>query len=89
MIISIGINIILFILGGIFKFLPIVTIASIPYIGETVSNTLLTMVTTWNAFIVTFPYAGIAWNVLLYVILPFEALMLLGKFFLGSRMPNN
>jgi len=89
MLITIFINIILFVVGGIFKLLPVVTIASIPYIGDQVSSFLVTMVTTWNAFIDTFPYAGIAWNVFIYVILPFEALMLLGKFFLGHRMPNN
>jgi len=88
MIITIFLNIILFIIGGIFRLLPEVDIASIPYIGEAVSGFLHTMILTWNAFIGTFPYAGISWNVFL-VVLTFEGLMLLGKFLLGHRMPNN
>jgi len=89
MIITIFINIVLFIIGGIFKILPVVTIASIPFIGEEVSGFLTSMILIWNAFTATFPYAQIACNVFLFVILPFEGLMLVGKFFLGHRMPNN
>jgi len=89
MIITIFLNIIIFIIGGIFRLLPVVSIASIPYIGSAVSGYLTTAVLTWNAFIATFPYAGIAWNVFIFVILPFEALMLIGKFFLGHRMPSH
>jgi hypothetical protein len=87
MIINLLLSVLLNLFSLIFIFLPIVKISDIPYIGTTVSSILLTMVETWNAFIASFPYAGIAWNVLLLVVLPFELLMLLGKFFLGHRLP--
>lgn len=77
------------ILGIIFVFFPVVTIASLPVIGPSLSTILITMVTTWNAFMVTFPYAQVAWQVFLFVILPFELLMLIGKFFLGHHLPVN
>jgi len=89
MIINLFINLVLLIFGSLFVFLPEVSISSIPYIGVPFYNLLVSLVSMWNAFISTFPYAGIAWNVLLFVILPFEVLMLLGKFFLGHRMPSN
>lgn len=73
--------------GALFYFLPVVTLADIPLIGDFVSETLTEMVLIWNAFIGTFPYAEIAWNIFLFVILPFEGLMLIAKFFLGHRLP--
>lgn len=79
--------VIVMILSGIFGFLPTVSIATIPYIGESVESVLITMITTWNAFLVTFPYAEVGWNIFLYVIIPFEILMLIAKFFFGSRLP--
>lgn len=75
--------------ASLMSYLPEVSIASIPWAGEWISETLVSLVLTWNAFMVTFPYAETAWNVLLWIILPFEALMLLGRFFLGHRMPVN
>jgi len=89
MIIILLLNLLLLVFGTIFSILPVVTISSIPLIGPTVSTFLFTMVGVWNAFMLTFPYARIGWEVFLYVILPFEALMLIGKFFLGSRMPSH
>jgi len=75
---------------GIFMFiLPPVHLNALPFIGSGFYDLLVTMVSMWNAFIVTFPYAGIAWNVFLYVILPFELIMIIGKAFLGSRMPHH
>lgn len=88
MIINYLISFILGIISIFFVFLPVVTLADIPVIGDTISSLLLTMVRMWNSFIDTFPYAGTAWQVFLYVILPFELLMLVGKFFLGHRMPD-
>jgi len=76
-------------LGSIFQFLPVVTLATIPTIGPVLSSSLITIIKTYNAFIVTLPYAQIGVNVLLYVILPFELLLLVGKFFLGHRLPVN
>jgi len=86
------INLIIFAVMGlvsaIFVLLPVVTIASIPVIGQSMSDILGTMVITWNAFIVTFPYAGVAWGFWPWIV-GFELLLLLGKFFLGHRMPTN
>jgi len=89
MITNLFINFILLIFGWIFTLLPHVTISSLPIIGEFLSSTLIQMVRVWNAFIETFPYAQVGWDVFKYVIIPFEGLMLLGKFFLGSRMPSH
>jgi len=89
MIIDLTINVLLTLVSVIFVFLPVVSVSSIPYYGEDIASVLLTVVTTWNAFMVTFPYAVVLWNIFLYVILPFEFLLLIGKFFLGSRLPSN
>jgi len=88
MIVSLFINIILAIFGTLFSFLPVVSLATIPVIGETIRELLITVVQMWNAFIITFPYAEIAWLNFLVIILPFEILMLVAKFFLGSRTPS-
>jgi len=71
-------------ISAIFVFLPVVTIADIPFIGESVSSTLLTMMEYWNGFTATFPYAIHVTQVFLLVIVPFELLMLVSKLFLGS-----
>lgn len=75
----------MFLITAIFYFLPVVTISSIPYIGSTVSSLLLTIVKMFNAFADTFPYVTVLWHTFLYVVLPFEFIMLIMKFFLGSR----
>jgi len=87
MIINLLLSVFLSIFQGILYFLPVVTIADIPVIGSIVQSSLITMVQTWNAFIVTFPYAGTVSTVFFAVIIPFEFLMLVGKFLLGHRMP--
>jgi hypothetical protein len=89
MIINLIFGVILGLISAIFFLLPVVTIASIPVIGSTLLVILGTMVTTWNAFMITFPYAQVVWQVFLFVILPFEILMIIGKFFLGQHMPTN
>jgi len=89
MIINLIIGVLLAMVAGVFSFLPTVNLSSIPVVGSGIASTLLTMTTTWNAFLVTFPYASTAWTVLLTVILPFELLLLIAKFFLGSRVPAN
>jgi len=43
----------------------------------------------WNAFLLTFPYAQLPWQLFKYAILPFELTMLLAKFILVSRVPAN
>jgi len=54
-----------------------------------IDSALVSMISTWNAFMVTFPYAQTGWNMFLYFILPFELIMLIMKFVLGSRSPSN
>jgi len=89
MIINFIISSILDFFTGIFSFLPEVSLSDIPVIGSSVSSTLSLMVTKYNALIETFPYAQTGFLIMVYVILPFEILMLVAKFFLGSRVPNN
>jgi len=83
------IYLILLVVSSIFSLLPVVSIASIPIIGPSVSTFLVTAVKLYNGFITTFPYAQTAFQALIYVIIPFELLMILGKFLLGSRVPAN
>jgi len=85
MIIDLLISTVGMILKGIFQFFPIVTLADVPVIGDTIRSLLLTVVKTWNSFLVTFPYSEVVWNIFLFVILPFEGLMIFLKFLLGSR----
>jgi len=87
MIINLIIQVLINILGAIFYFLPIVSIEDIPLIGESVSNTLLTIIYTWNAVVETLPYLGTVSTVFFTIIIPFEILVILSKFFLGSRSP--
>jgi len=72
---------------AIFDLLPTATLSDLPIIGDTIAVTLETVVETWNAFMVTFPYANTLWEVFIYVILPFEILLLVAKFLLGHRVP--
>ena len=89
MIISLLLNIFLSLFGVIFGMFPVVKISSIPFVGSALSGLLTQIVGVWNAFMVTFPYAQYGWTVFLVVILPFEALLLLVKFFLGHHTPAN
>jgi hypothetical protein len=75
------------IINGVLSFLPVVSLSSV--FGLDLASPLSGVVSTWNAFMITFPYAMVAWHMLLWVVLPFEALMLLGKFLLGHRLPVN
>lgn len=88
MILNILIQFVLRVFSAIFSIFPEVSILSLPF-GEQIRDNLILAVSYWNAFSGTFPYALVAWHVFLWVILPFEALMLLGRFFLGHRMPVN
>lgn len=53
-----------------------------------IDNALSYAVGLWNSFMVTFPYASVAWHMFL-LMLVFEALMLVLKFVLGQRLPVN
>lgn len=88
MIINLLINLILLIFGSLFVFLPVVTLENVPYIGEALRGIIIDMVGVWKAVLTTFPYAQVAWDVFLYVIMPFEILLLVSKFFLGHRSPH-
>jgi len=87
MILNLLINFILLIFSSLFIFLPEVHLSDIPYIGAPLVSGLTYMVGIWNSFMITFPYAVIGWQVFLWVIVPFEILLLVAKFFLGHRLP--
>jgi len=89
MIINLLINLILLIFGSLFVFLPEVSLSSIPFIGPEIVSILGTVMGIWNAFMTTFPYAETGFYIFLWVILPFEILMIIAKFFLGHRTPAN
>jgi len=92
MIINLFLNFLFLVLGFVFTLgglLPPVDIASLPFIGEFLSSTLITVVQILNAFVDSFPYAGVAWNIFIWVILPFEVVLLVAKFILGHRVPTN
>lgn len=72
----------------IFYFVPSAKVVDVWFIGEFASNLLGQIGTTWNAFMVTFPYAEIAWNVFIFGILPFEFALAVLKFFIGHRIPS-
>lgn len=87
MIIYLLLQLIVSILFVIFYLLPTATLISIPVIGAAISSTLTTVILSWNAFMVTFPYAQDLWYIFLYIILPFEIAVLTLKLFLGGRIP--
>ena len=89
MIINLLINFILLVFGSLFVFLPVVHLTDIPLIGSFFVEYMGIMVHIWNSFMNFFPFAQMGWNMVMYVIIPFELLMLIAKFFLGSRVPNN
>ena len=81
MIITLLINLIIMIFGVLFVFLPVV------HLPDVANSALITMTSIWNTFLETLPYAQLPWHLFLYVILPFELLLLVAKFFLGHRLP--
>lgn len=89
MIFNLLLNLILLVFGSLFVFFPVVAIADIPYVGSFLSSTLIQMIQVWNAFLITFPYAVTGWHIFLWVILPFEVLLLVMKFFLGHHVPTH
>jgi len=88
MIINLIINLILLVFGSLFVFFPVVHLSDLPF-GEQIVSVLTQIMGIWNAFVSTFPYAEIGFQVFLYVIIPFEILLIIAKFFLGSRLPAN
>jgi len=89
MIINLLFNAILLLFGLLFSILPTVTLADIPFFGPEISSNLTIAVQIWNGFLESFAYARSAYWILIIVIIPFELLMLLARFFLGHRTPVN
>jgi len=89
MIVSLLINLVILVFGSLFVFLPQASIATIPFIGPQAYDILVSAMRVWNTFAETVPYVVFPWKVLILAILPFEALLLVGKFFLGHRLPAN
>jgi len=93
MISTIIIEVILLVLGAILAIPGVingwsgVTIDSIPLVGEVVHSALLTAVGYWNTFLNIVPYLQLPWHLFLWVILPFEMIMILLRLVLGSRLP--
>lgn len=63
------------------------TVANIPLIGSTVAPMLLNAVGYFNSFREIVPYFNVLWYVFLGLILIFEPLLIVLKFFLGHRAP--
>jgi len=89
MIVSVILTVLTGALNVIFFLLPTATLASIPFIGSTISSTLTSFILWMNAFIDTFPYAEIVWNLFIYGVIPFELALIAMRFFFGSRTPVN
>ena len=87
MIINQIINFIVLCIGILFTFFPVVHLSNIPIIGGGITGILVGIIQTWNAFLITFPYAQIVWHIFLYLIIPFEISIILLRFFFGNRLP--
>lgn len=89
MIVNLLVNFVLLLLGILFVFFPKVYLSDIPLVGDTITSVLATIGGTWAMALDTVPYLELPWNVFLYVIIPFEILLLVMRFFLGNRVPVN
>ncbi len=81
-------KVIINLIDAVLFWLPDITLNSIPVIGNGVEFTLLQMVKTWNAFVITFPYAETLQTGFMWIIV-FEIGLLITKVLLGSRTPIN
>jgi len=73
---------------AVLSFLPRVDLSDLPIAGPTIQETLLEVIITWNAVMVTVPYLQVVWYVFLFGVMPFELGLLLLKVFLGNRTPQ-
>jgi len=80
-------NFVILVLSFVFQIFPVVVLADIPIIGPSFSSTLTTAVLYFNSFAETLPYIRVVMDMFLFVVLPTEFLILILKFFLGSRTP--
>jgi len=87
MIITFLLSVLVTILSILFYIFPVVTVADIPLAGEAMSSALYTAMGYWNSAMETVPYFYVAWDIFLFVIIPFEISLLVLKFFLGHRTP--
>jgi len=65
-----------------------VDLSNIPYIGSAFRDILITALSYWNTALTVVPYLVLPWHIFIYVLLPFEILMLVAKVILGSRVPT-
>jgi len=73
----------------LFVYFPVVSIATIPVVGELTATGLLYLITKWNAVLFLLPYLHTTWVLFLGFIIPFEIGLAVLRFFLGHRMPVN
>jgi len=65
------VSLIVDLLAMIFSWLPVVTVSSIPIVGNTLNTVVPWMFGVWNSFMITVPYAIFPFHVFLYAIIPF------------------
>jgi hypothetical protein len=89
MIVNLLINFVIGAFGLLFAFFPIVHLSGIPIVGTYLVSWMSIGVHFWNTFIQLFPFALLPWHMTVWVILPFELILLVAKFFLHHRVPAN
>jgi len=86
MIWNIIIKFIFIVIEGLFSLFPVVSFSQIPTVGPFIVANFTRAVNLFNGFLSTFPYAQLPWTIF-KILLAFEILLLIGKFFLGHRNP--
>lgn len=89
MIFNFLISFVVLILGSIFGLLPEYGISDIPYVGQWVYATLQIAVEYMNEFLTIVPPLETLWHVFIWVVIPFELVLMIVKLLLGSRTPAN
>jgi len=89
MIINFLIGTVVLIINAVVSIIPSVTLASIPFAGSYIQTYLTMAVQYWNGILQIVPYLQLPWHMFLWVIIPFEVMLLTAKFFFGSRLPAN
>lgn len=79
----------LFIYSLVFLLVSIASILPSAILPSYALSLLATAIGTYNSFLDIFPFATLPTQLFLGVVLPFELALLIGKFFLGSRLPSN
>lgn len=89
MIITLLLNFIADFIQMLTSIIPNVGVKDIPFIGQSIAYYLALAVGYLNTGIGILPFGEIVWHSLLYVILPFEFMLITLKVFFGSRTPHN